>query len=80
LIGAIKHEAQATNWSAHLAGLLEEMPIETLHDLVLDGDASFDDLVRLARNLHLEGPTIDWIREMAGNIVGSVAVADTAGA
>lgn len=49
----------------HLRGLIEELPIEQIHDLVLDGWTEFDILAQIAHELDCEGETVDWIREMA---------------
>jgi hypothetical protein len=52
-------------WSAHLRGLIEELPIESLHDLVLAGWTDFGRLQHLARTLGCEGDSVAWIDEMA---------------
>ena len=73
---AIRDPEAGTRWPGHLAGLLEELPIELLHDLVIEGTTSFEALSRLADRLGLtaagekEG-TIAWIEEMAGDRVAS---------
>jgi len=51
---------------AHLRGLIEELPIEQIHDLVLDKWVEFEKLSQIADTLSCEGETVDWIREMAG--------------
>jgi hypothetical protein len=52
-------------WSAHLRGLIEELPIESLHDLVLAGWTDFSRLQYLARTLGCEGHSVAWIDQMA---------------
>ncbi|MFO1039187.1 MAG: hypothetical protein U1E45_20275 [Geminicoccaceae bacterium] len=46
---------------SHLVGVLEELPLEQVHDLVLAGDATLPSLRRIARHVGAEGPTVDWL-------------------
>ena len=77
LVAAIRAPEAAEPWTAHLHGLLEELPVETLHDIVLDGDLGFADLLRLAERLDVAGETagetLDWLEEMAGDGVAQAA-------
>lgn len=50
---------------SHLIGVIEEVPIDQLHTLVIDGEASFRSLGRIAAFVEGEGETVEWIR---GNI------------
>lgn len=52
---------------AHIFGFFEELPIELVHDIVLDEDLEFSGLESLARSMGAEGETVDWIQEMAGH-------------
>jgi len=48
---------------SHLVGVIDEVTIGQLHDLVLSGDTSFRSLARIVDYVDGEGPTADWIRE-----------------
>ena len=48
---------------SHLVGLVEELPIEQLHDLVIAGDTSFRSLNRIVAFVDGEGPLVEWIHE-----------------
>ena len=48
---------------SHLVGVIEEIPLEQLHDLVIDGDATLSSLERIADYVDGEGPTVDWIHD-----------------
>lgn len=56
---------EVDTWAPHLRGLLEELPLESVHDLVIYGWTDFPRLAYLARRLDCEGETVDWIHEMA---------------
>jgi hypothetical protein len=43
------------------------LEIEIIHDIVLDTEVSFEDLLACVEVLNLEGEAVDWIREMAGD-------------
>ncbi len=58
---------------AHLYGFFEELPIEAVHDVILDENLSCGHLVRLAKELGAEGDTIDWLAEMAGDSLANAA-------
>ena len=58
---------------AHLYGVFEELPIEALHDLILDEGLDYGHLARLARDLGAEGESLDWLAEMAGDGVADAA-------
>jgi DNA-binding phage protein len=49
----------------HLLGFFEELPIESVHDLVLDEGLDFERLTALAHELGAEGETVEWLGEMA---------------
>ncbi|MQX36073.1 hypothetical protein [Roseospira navarrensis] len=69
---ALKGEA-TEDWTSHLRGFLEDVRVETIHDIVLDTDVTFEDLAKMATALRVEGETVDWIREMAGEPVARPA-------
>lgn len=53
----------------HLTGFFEELPIESVHDVVLEEGLDYVRLVELSRALGAEGDTVDWLAEMAGDRV-----------
>ena len=57
----------------HLCGFFEELPIELVHDVILDETLSYSHLVLLARELGVEGETVDWLAEMAGDGLADAA-------
>lgn len=58
---------------AHLYGFFEELPIELVHDVVLDEHLDYARLTSLAKGLGAEGETVDWLEEMAGDRVANAA-------
>lgn len=50
----------------HLLGFFEELPVESVHDVVLDEGLDFARLTALAHELGAEGETVEWLGEMAG--------------
>ncbi len=67
LILALRTGAPEEGHRAHLYGFFEELPIEVVHDVILDEGLDYAHLVRLANELGAEGDTIDWLAEMAGD-------------
>jgi hypothetical protein len=57
----------------HLRRLFEKLPVETLHDMVLDGDVRFVDLLHHAERLEVAGENVDWLKEMVGEGVVQAA-------
>lgn len=55
--------AEADKAFSHLVGVVEELPLEQVHDLVLEGDATLPSLKRIADYVEAEGPTAEWINE-----------------
>ncbi len=54
---------------SHLYGFFEELPIESVHDVVLDEGLSYPCLAGLANELGAEGETVEWLEEMARDSV-----------
>jgi hypothetical protein len=53
-------------WFPHVEALFDEVSVEALHDLVLAGLVSFEDLYRAARTWRVtNGRNLPWIKEMA---------------
>jgi hypothetical protein len=61
----------------HLIGFFEELPIEAVHEVVLEAHLDFAQLRSLAQELGAEGETVDWLAEMAGDRVADAARART---
>jgi hypothetical protein len=45
--------------------VLEELPLEQVHDLVRASDATLPSLRRIAEHVGAEGPTVDWLHDRA---------------
>jgi len=73
LVLTLRSDAPRAEFRAHLRGFFEELPIEVVHDVILDQDLDYTHLVRLARELGAEGVTIDWLTEMAGDGLADAA-------
>jgi DNA-binding phage protein len=67
LVANLRPGVVQTTGRAHLLGLFEELPIESVHDLVLEEGLEYESLLVLAESLGAEGETIDWLKEMAGD-------------
>jgi len=53
-------------WRPHMEAFFDEVSVEAIHDLVLAGVVSFEDLYRAARNWRVtDGRNVGWIKEMA---------------
>lgn len=53
-------------WRPHVEAFFDELSEEAIHDTVLAGVVSFEDLMRAARNWRVtDGRNVDWINEMA---------------
>lgn len=53
-------------WRPHIEAFFDEVSVEAIHDLVLAGVVSFEDLYRAARNWRAtNGGSVAWIKEMA---------------
>ncbi len=58
---------------AHHYGFFEELPIELVHDVILDECLDYAHLASHANELGAEGETVDWLAEMAGDCVANAA-------
>jgi len=58
---------------AHLYGFFEDLPIELVHDVILDEHLDYAHLASLANELGAEGETVDWLAEMADDRVANAA-------
>jgi len=72
LVLALRGKARAEH-RPHLYGFFEELPLELVHDLILDEGLDYPGLLALARALAAEGETIDWLKEMAGDGLAGTA-------
>ena len=53
-------------WRPHIEAFFDEVAAEAIHDLVLAGIVTFEDLYRAARTWRVtNGSNVPWIREMA---------------
>jgi DNA-binding phage protein len=73
LVLALQSGAPQAQFRVHLCGFFEELPIELVHDVVLDHNLDYAYLVWLARELGTEGETIDWLTEMADDGLANAA-------
>ncbi|MGH6949152.1 MAG: helix-turn-helix domain-containing protein [Kiloniellales bacterium] len=69
LLTRFRSSATAQRAFSHLVGVIEELPLEQLHSLVVEGDATLPSLKRIADFVEGEGETAEWIDEQlaAGN-------------
>ena len=75
LLTKFRPSALAERAYSHLVGVVEELPGEQLHDLVIAGDASLPALRRIALYVDGEGPTVDWIHAQLASRDSMVAPA-----
>jgi hypothetical protein len=73
IVLALQSETPQAEFRTHLCGFFEELPIELVHDVVLDHNLDYAHLVWLAKDLGTEGETIDWLTEMAGDGLANAA-------
>ncbi len=73
LVLALQTGAPQDGHRAHLYGFFEELPIEVVHDVILDEGLDYAHLASLAKELGAEGDTIDWLAEMAGDGLADAA-------
>ena len=57
----------------HLRGFFEELPIPSIHDVILEEGLDFSKVLNLAVNLGVEGETIEWLTDMAGDSVAATS-------
>ena len=66
LIASLKTGRRDGKWDPHLWAFLEELPVPLVHDVVLSSTLTFEELAKAIEIWEcLDGPTTDWIREMA---------------
>ena len=63
LLTRFRPSQQANRAFSHLVGVMEELPLEQVHDLVIQGDATLPSLKRIAEYTQAKGPTANWIDE-----------------
>ena len=74
LISCIKGEECDRKWAPHINSFLEELHISLIHDIVLSGIFAFEELSDATDAWGcLDGPTTDWIKEMANLEVETAA-------
>ncbi len=66
LIACIRGDKCDEKWKPHLWAFLEELDAALIHDIVLSGELTFEEISRAVDIWEcLDGPTTRWIREMA---------------
>ena len=73
LVLALRNRDSRDRYKAHLYGFFEELPIELVHDVILDEGLDYAQLASVANELRAEGETVDWLAEMAGDSVANAA-------
>jgi DNA-binding phage protein len=73
LVAALRAETVPARHRAHLFGFFEELPIDAVHEVVLDEGLDFPHVAHVARRLGAEGETVAWIEDMAGDRVAAAA-------
>jgi DNA-binding phage protein len=73
LVAALRGGMVPARHRAHVFGFFEELPIDAVHEVVLDEGLDFRHLARVARHLGAEGKTVEWIEDMAGDGVATAA-------
>ncbi len=73
LVAALAQSEPPRCHRAHVYGFFEELPIESVHDVVLEEDLDYSHLRALATALGAEGETVDWLAEMAGDRLAPAA-------
>jgi hypothetical protein len=63
LLTRFRSSQRANDAFSHLVGVMEELPLEQVHDLVIEGDATLPSLKRVAEFTQAEGTTAEWIDE-----------------
>ena len=65
LVRCLAGQAVSAQYRPHILGFFEELPLELVHDVILDEALNFAGLASLASSLGAEGETVDWLQEMA---------------
>lgn len=66
LVACLKAGTCREKWKPHIWAFLEELPIPLIHDIVLSGVLTFEELAGAVEIWECnDGPTTEWIREMA---------------
>lgn len=73
LVLALRSDVFQAEYRVHLCGFFEELPIELVHDVILDETLDYAHLIWLANELGVEGETLDWLKDMAGDGLADAA-------
>ncbi|MEA1673356.1 hypothetical protein [Nitrospirillum sp. BR 11163] len=74
LVALLLAPAPLEDWRAHVEALFDEVSMGTLHDLVLSGLLTFEDLYRALRTWRVpDASNAAWITEMADLSLGRAA-------
>jgi hypothetical protein len=60
LVAALRADEIPAQCRAHIFGFFEELPIGTVHEVILDERLDFAHLAKVARHLGAEGTTVEW--------------------
>jgi hypothetical protein len=71
LVAALRAVEVPAPHRAHVFGFFEELPIDAVHEVILDEGLDFAHLADLAKRLGAEGKTVEWIEDMAGDRVAT---------
>lgn len=63
MLTRFRSSQRANDAFSHLVGVMEELPLEQVHDLVIEGNATLSSLKRIAEFTQAEGTTAEWIDE-----------------
>jgi DNA-binding phage protein len=69
LVVELSAKQQKDQFKAHLYGFFEELPVESVHDVILEEQLDFVHLASVATELGAEGETVEWLAEMASDNV-----------
>jgi hypothetical protein len=68
LIACLRSRSIDRRWTPHVRAFLEELPVEMIHDVVLEKHVTFRELKSAAEIWgKLDGENIAWIEEMAAH-------------
>lgn len=73
LVAALASGNPECDFKPHLFGFFEELPIATVHDVILEENLEFENVNKLALELGAEGETVDWLTEMADHCLAPAA-------
>ena len=73
LVAALRADEVPAPHHAHVFAFFEELPIDLVHEVILEEGLDFAHLAKLAGRLGAEGKTSEWIEDMADDGVAPAA-------